>query len=104
MSSWIVSPRAFPHDAQTVASGTLLIGPVVLSVSFYLARPKSLPKKVRQHAKRPDLDKLIRGATDALTGIVWKDDAQVVTILATKAYASTDAEAPRAEFEITEVA
>ena len=90
--------------AQTVASGTLLTGPLMLTVAFYLTRPKSLPKKVTQHAKRPDLDKLIRGATDALTGVLWKDDAQVMTITATKAYTSTDNDAPRAEFEIVEVA
>lgn len=29
------------------------------------------------HTKKPDLTKLIRSTEDALTGIIWKDDAQV---------------------------
>ena len=35
---------------------------------------------------RPDTTKCIRGFEDALTGIVWKDDAQIVTQIATKRY------------------
>lgn len=89
--------------AQTVASGQLITGPVILTVSFYLPRPKSLPKKAVQHTKRPDLDKLVRGATDALTGVLWKDDAQIVSITASKSYTATEDQTPRAEFEIMPV-
>lgn len=92
--------RKIAAAAQMKASGTLLIGPVRLTIRFVLTRPKSLPKKTTDHTKRPDLDKLIRGATDALTGVIWKDDSQVVSILASKVYAGTDADAPRAEFVI----
>ena len=35
---------------------------------------------------RPDTTKLIRSTEDALTGILWRDDAQVVTQYATKRY------------------
>lgn len=87
--------------ANAQANGILLTGPVHVKIAFFLTRPQSLPKKVRLHTKRPDLDKLIRGATDALTGIVWKDDAQAVSILATKHYTAHDHEAPRAEFVIS---
>ena len=51
-------------------------GPMSLSVDFYLKRPKAL-KGSKAHTSRPDLDKLVRGASDALTGLVWKDDSQV---------------------------
>jgi Holliday junction resolvase RusA-like endonuclease len=37
----------------------------------------------------PDLDKLIRAILDALTGVVWRDDGQVVDIVASKVYADT---------------
>lgn len=37
-------------------------------------------------AKRPDLTKLIRSTEDACTGIVWRDDAQIVDQKATKRY------------------
>lgn len=36
---------------------------------------------------QPDLDKMTRGTVDALTGVVWKDDAQVVRLTLDKAYA-----------------
>ena len=89
---------------QTKANGVLMTGPVHLRIAFYLTRPASLPKKTREHIKRPDLDKLVRGATDALTGAIWKDDAQLVSIIASKHYTAISEEAPRAEFIIEEQA
>ncbi len=91
--------RKIASAAQAVADGTLLMGPVHLTIAFLLQRPVSLPKKVTHHTKRPDLDKLVRGATDALTGVIWKDDAQVIEIRAYKSYTVGD-EAPRAMFTI----
>ena len=59
-----------------------------LTVRFYLPRPKSLPKRVTEHTKKPDLDKLLRAVLDACTtGGVWRDDSQVATIHARKVYA-----------------
>jgi Holliday junction resolvase RusA-like endonuclease len=60
-------------------------GPVC--ADFYLPRPKSLGAKVRAHMTRPDVDKLARAINDALTGVVWRDDSQVVQLKVTKAYA-----------------
>lgn len=58
---------------------------------FYLARPKSLRKKTNvHHTKKPDLDKLTRTVNDALTGIVWNDDAQIVDLQVRKRYAPPD--------------
>jgi Holliday junction resolvase RusA-like endonuclease len=37
----------------------------------------------------PDLDKLIRGVGDALTGVLYDDDSQVIRCLAWKTYADT---------------
>ncbi|HKW13830.1 MAG TPA: RusA family crossover junction endodeoxyribonuclease [Candidatus Krumholzibacteria bacterium] len=61
-------------------------GAVHLDLLFYLPRPKSLPKRITYHTKKPDLDKLIRNIKDALKGIVYRDDAQVVRTEATKSY------------------
>jgi len=71
------------QDAET------LTGAVQVSVSFYLERPKSVPKKSRPlPTVMPDLSKLVRGVEDALTDAgVWGDDAQVVKIIAFKYYA-----------------
>jgi len=63
-------------------------GPVFVALQFWLPRPKSLPKRITQHTKKPDLDKLVRAVLDGLTGIVFYDDAQVVSIVAQKGYTS----------------
>ena len=86
--------------AGAQATGTLITDPVVMTIVFYLPRPKSLKHGPANHTKRPDLDKLIRGATDALIGIVYRDDAQITSISAAKVYVKTQDEAPRAEFRI----
>lgn len=75
------------EQAQHVAAGGLFVGPVSLWIEFYLPRPLTLPRKVISHIKRPDLDKLARSVNDALTGILYRDDSQVVEIHAYKSYA-----------------
>jgi len=84
--------------AQDYAKPDLCDGPVRLRVDFFFQRPKSLPKKVQDHLKKPDLSKLIRSIEDSLTNIIWGDDSQVVEILATKSYGT-----PRAEIEVTQL-
>jgi len=42
-----------------------------------------------QHTKKPDLDNLIKLIKDACNKIIWKDDAQVVSIFAEKVYSET---------------
>jgi Holliday junction resolvase RusA-like endonuclease len=60
--------------------------PIAIELRFELPRPKSLPKRVLHHLKKPDLDKLTRGAIDPLIGIVFRDDSQVVKVIAEKHY------------------
>lgn len=62
-------------------------GPVEVVLRFHLPRPVSLPKKITSHTKRPDVDKLARAALDALTGVFFKDDSQVIALEAYKDYA-----------------
>jgi len=68
-------------------------GPLLLRVTFYQKRPKShlakrgLVKGAPLHPIfKPDTTKLLRGIEDALNGIVWKDDCQVVDQFARKRY------------------
>ena len=75
-------------------------GPLRLSVIFYMPRPKShigkrgvFPGAPKYPSVRPDTTKLLRALEDALNGIVWKDDAQVVDQVAQKRYTPDD---PRA--------
>ncbi len=65
--------------------------PVSIKLLFHLPRPKSLPRRVLEHTKQPDLDKCIRGAIDALIGMVILDDSQVVAVEARKQYADVGA-------------
>lgn len=75
------------EQAQTVVpDGALFLGPVVLTVTIRLPRPSSLPRRVRHHTTKPDLDKLVRGIEDGLTGVVYLDDKQVVDLHARKVY------------------
>ncbi|HUW30906.1 MAG TPA: RusA family crossover junction endodeoxyribonuclease [Planctomycetota bacterium] len=64
-------------------------GPVRLDITFYMPRPKYHYYKTKArngelrddapgwHTKTPDRGKLLRSTEDAMTGIVYRDDAQV---------------------------
>lgn len=52
--------------------------PVQVGMRFFLAKPPSIPKKRWAPVVKPDLDKLQRATTDALTGILYADDSQIV--------------------------
>jgi len=60
-------------------------GPIVLVMDFFFTRPKSAKKRVGMTVK-PDSDKLARGCLDALTGVAYRDDSQVVDVHARKHY------------------
>ncbi|WP_400259631.1 RusA family crossover junction endodeoxyribonuclease [Candidatus Methanomassiliicoccus intestinalis] len=58
-----------------------------LDVDFYLTRPASVQPHKRLHPiVKPDLDKFIRAINDALTGILFADDCQVIALNITKTY------------------
>lgn len=70
--------------------------PVSLCLNFYLRRPNSAKKRKGMTVK-PDLDKLIRSTKDAMTGILYVDDSQVVEVSARKEYGTPE----RVEVSIT---
>jgi Holliday junction resolvase RusA-like endonuclease len=72
-------------------------GPLEMTVRFYVQRPAGhfgtgrnagtlRPSAPPYPTTRPDTTKLIRGVEDALTGIVWADDAQIIRQGAIKLY------------------
>jgi Holliday junction resolvase RusA-like endonuclease len=71
---------------------------VSVNVDFRLHRGKTVRRIM--HTVAPDVDKLARAVLDPLTGIVWKDDSQVVDLQATKRYCRAD-EQPGATIYIT---
>lgn len=68
--------------ARDAYTGPLLEGPLRVDTLFVLERPrgkvwkrKAMPRL--PHASRPDLDNLVKAVLDALSGVLWRDDAQV---------------------------
>lgn len=85
--------------------GKLLEGPIAVQIVFVLPRPankiwKKRPMPRIPHTSRPDVDNLTKSLIDALTGQVWRDDAQVYSCSAEKYIAAGD-ETPHVEVEIT---
>lgn len=89
------------------ADDELLRGPLALRVTFYRRRPRKhygargvlLPSAPDYPTARPDVLKLARAIEDALTGVLWADDAQVVGEGLAKLYGAPE----RVEISITEV-
>lgn len=94
VKGWEQSVRA---AIQQYAAGVFFQGPVTVRILFELPRPQSLPKRVTVHLKKPDLDKLARGSLDAMKGVLWTDDSQVIELHVRKTYAATQ---PQARFEV----
>ena len=77
---------------------TPIAGPVRVQVTFVFARPKAhfgtgrnaavvKPGAPYHHHQKPDADKLLRAVLDAATTAgVWRDDSQVSSAHATKAW------------------
>jgi Holliday junction resolvase RusA-like endonuclease len=86
--------KAVQYHAGTVCKA-MLAGPLAVSVVFVMPRPLSHRKKdgttapgaPRYHIVKPDTTKMLRAIEDALTGVAWIDDAQVIVQTAAKRYA-----------------
>lgn len=89
------------HAAQLAADGAFAERgvPVWVSVTFRLQRPRSAPKRVVRPTTKPDLDKLARACLDAMSGVLFADDSQVVSLHVQKEYAG-EAQAPGAVFVV----
>lgn len=89
--------KAVAYYAGTACKHAL-IGPLVLEVEFVLPRPLSHRRKDGSTAPgapmypitKPDATKMLRAVEDAMTGIAWLDDAQIVRQFVTKRYAEGD--------------
>ena len=84
----------------------LLCGELEVTVNIYRSVPKSFSKKNNAMALRedirpitkPDVSNIVKGIEDALNGILWRDDSQIVDLHVSKFYS----EIPRVEVFITE--
>lgn len=64
--------------------------PLRLRLDFFVLRPQSCPKSRKYPSVKPDTDKLVRSTCDALTGVLYADDAQIVQLVATKNYGDVE--------------
>ena len=77
-----------------------LMGPLKMYIIFNMPRPKTLPKKVLLHTKKPDVDNLVKSVNDALQGLFYKSDSQICVLYATKRYTLMQ---PSVEITIEEI-
>lgn len=82
---------------QLPADWQIITGPVKVNAEFMFAPLKSFPKRTHNSIivgnriykpVKPDLcDNLMKGLIDALTGLIWRDDAQICEVHSFKYYA-----------------
>lgn len=88
-----VSSAAF----NVVGAMPLVTGPLAVEMSFTFVRPKGhygtgrnagalKGDAPRRHTGRPDVLKLARAIEDSLTGVVYRDDSQIVEEVLRKEY------------------
>lgn len=61
-------------------------GPIAVCIMTYRQLPKSTPKSVisEPDTHKPDIDNVAKIVLDALNGVAWEDDAQVVRLTVSK--------------------
>ena len=97
LAQWRASIRLAAREAGASLSPL----PINLTVVFGMPRPKAhmrwsggklIPKMQHYYdlpTVMPDVDKLLRAVMDALTGVCYADDAQVVSVQVAKVYGET---------------
>jgi len=62
-------------------------GPIAFKAVFYLPKPATAGKKIVAPLRRPDLHSLMHKLEDHFNGVFYKDDSQIVDVLAYKRFA-----------------
>ena len=83
---WAINVAAHARQAALEGRHAIFEGPLHLGLVFTMKRPKAMPKGRIMPVTKPDLDKMIRSVKDALTGILYIDDAQICTLTGHKIY------------------
>ncbi len=72
--------------AREAYQGPPLEGALAVEITVAKLKPKSWPKKRNWWTTKSDLDNYCKSTFDALTGIIWRDDAQVVRLYMEKGF------------------
>lgn len=81
--------RTFAPMFDTYADSPFFDQALSVTFRFWMPRPassirKTLPNPPEHCPKQPDLDNLMKAAADALNGIAWADDRQIVEAIVSK--------------------
>ena len=82
-TNWLKSAK---DQIKKLWKHEILEGPIELVCLFRLPHPKTVKRDYPIGRYEGDLDKLMRGIMDCMTGIVYVDDVQVYKINTIKAY------------------
>lgn len=104
------STRAYERLVKSIykkETSTTFHGAVAVSIKAYYQIPKSTPKAARMMmlegdrlpCVKPDIDNIPKTILDALNGVAYDDDKQVVHLTVSKRYA----EEARVDVEVKEV-
>ena len=97
--------RVYERDVKLWASKYApkqpLAGALKITAYFFLKKPKKT--KNAHPCVRPDLDNLLKGVLDALNGLLWTDDGQIVEIHALKSYFDPDGVGERMRLVVEEI-
>ena len=87
---------------QMQAAGfSTILGPVSVSVVFVVNKPKTTK---RPHPiMRPDIDNFLKSLFDSLNMVLWKDDSQIIKLLAEKTYPTPGMTSPGIILEVKEL-
>lgn len=74
------------REIARLYKGGKATGPVRVTIRASLPLPKSRPKRVESEpcTVKPDIDNVAKAVLDALNGIAYEDDSQVVDLRVTK--------------------
>ena len=99
--SWKESVRWAAVEGMNMKRHSLFTEALAVEITFWFQRPRGhygTGKKAgfvkdsapRHHTIKPDVENCVKGVLDGMKGIVYRDDSQVVMLIAKKRY-TTDA-------------
>ncbi|MEI5991408.1 hypothetical protein A5881_002943 [Enterococcus termitis] len=101
--------RSVKHHVMASKPKLIESGAVGVSITFFVYPPKYLltKKKMAQELanetlyvdKKPDIDNYFKAVTDALEGVLYKNDGQIAAVTMQKLYSLN----PRTEIEVEEI-
>ena len=73
--------------------------PLMMVVIIEYAPPRAATKKMREDmlagrllpTKKPDIDNVVKAVADAIQGVAYRDDVQIIRLTVVKTYAEEDA-------------